>query len=161
MPRKTAVVKPPREVELGGDFLVLGMIVFHTDYRGLRVALLDLAHDRGDPHEVSRRISDSNERDIKLHPRAILPKALDVKYVVWAIVKHPISHSAPVIAPMIGALLHRNDKIERLPNHIICSVAKNALGDYVPFADYAVAIRRDDCMWAGRERRSRNAFFAY
>ena len=91
-----------------------------------------LAHDRGDPDEVSRRIADSKECDIELHPRAIPPKALDVKNVVGAVVKHPTGHNAPVIAPMIGAFFIRNDQIERLPNRIICSVAKNAFGDSVP-----------------------------
>jgi hypothetical protein len=115
-----------------------------------RVALYYLAHDRGDPDKVSRRVADSKKCDIEPNPRAIPPKALHVKNVVGAVVKHPTGHNAPVIAPMIGAFFYRNDKIERLPNGINRSMAKNALGNHVPLADYAFAIRRDHRMWAGR-----------
>jgi len=80
--------------------------------------------------------------------------------MIGPIVKHATRHNAPVIAPMIGAFFHGDDEIERLPNRINCGVAEDTLGSLVPLADYTVAIRRDDCMWAGRKRGLRDSFFA-
>ena len=119
-----------------------------------------LPNDRGDTDEVTRWIADGNERNIKFHPRAIPPQPRDVEDVIGAVVKHASSHNAPEISPMIGTFFRRNDEIERPPDRIISSMAKNGFGSGVPFADYAVAVRRDACMRTGRERCARNRFFA-